>query len=330
MHTSSSTKRLLSGIQPSGALHIGNYFGALKQFVDFQEEYDTYISVVNFHAMTTIQNGEKLSALTYDAVVDLLALGLDPTKATLFLQSDLPEVTELTWIFNCLITVPFLERAVAYKDKVAQGLTPNVGLFDYPVLQASDILIMNPDRVPVGQDQKQHVEYARDIAEKFNATFGETFKLPEAYIKEDVAIVPGIDGRKMSKSYGNQIPLFASPEELKKQVMAIVTDSKEPHEPKDPDQDNVFALHKLFTPEAELAEIHEGYEKGGLGYGDSKKILLRHIEDFIAPLRENRARIFADREYVFGVLEEGKRKTRDIALPMMELVREKVGLKLKK
>lgn len=321
-------KRILTGIQPSGAVHVGNYFGMMKPTIGFQDEYETFVSIVNFHAMTTVQDGALLKELTYNAVVDYLAAGLDPEKATLFLQSDLPEVTELTWIFNCLITVPFLERAVAYKDKVAQGLIANVGLFDYPVLQASDILIMNPERVPVGQDQKQHIEYARDIAEKFNATFGETFKLPEVYIKEDVAIVPGIDGRKMSKSYGNQIPLFAEPAELKKQVMAIVTDSKEPSEPKDPEQDNVFALHKLFTPSELLAEIREGYEKGGLGYGDSKKMLLEHLENFIAPLREKRAKIHADKEYVFGVLEEGAKKTRATALEKMEDIRDKTGLKI--
>ena len=323
------SKRILSGIQPSGALHIGNYFGAIKQFIDFQDEYETYISIVNFHAMTTIQDGEKLRQLTYDAVVDHLAAGLDPEKATLFLQSDLPEVTELTWIFNCLITVPFLERAVAYKDKVAQGLIPNVGIFDYPVLQTSDILIMNPDRVPVGQDQKQHVEYARDIAEKFNNAYGETFKLPEIFIKEGVGTVPGIDGRKMSKSYGNQIPLFAEADELKKQVMAIVTDSKEPKEPKNPEEDNVFALHKFFTPADELEKVREGYEKGGLGYGESKKILLVHLEDFIAPLQEKRAQIYADKDYVFGVLEEGAQRARVTALKKMEEVREKVGLKIR-
>ena len=323
------SKRILSGIQPSGALHIGNYFGAIKQFIDFQDEYETYISIVNFHAMTTIQDGEKLRQLTYDAVVDHLAAGLDPEKATLFLQSDLPEVTELTWIFNCLITVPFLERAVAYKDKVAQGLIPNVGLFDYPVLQTSDILIMNPDRVPVGQDQKQHVEYARDIAEKLNNAYGETFKLHEIFIKEGVGTVPGIDGRKMSKSYGNQIPLFAEADELKKQVMAIVTDSKEPKEPKNPEEDNVFALHKFFTPADELEKVREGYEKGGLGYGESKKILLVHLEDFIAPLQEKRAQIYADKDYVFGVLEEGAQRARVTALKKMEEVREKVGLKIR-
>lgn len=318
-------KRLLSGIQPSGKLHVGNYFGAMRQFVELQEKYETFISIVNYHALTTVQDSEKLRRETRDAVIDHLAVGLDPEKSAIFLQSDIPEVTELTWIFNCLVTVPFLERAVAYKDKVAQGLTPNAGLFIYPVLQASDILIMDADIVPVGEDQKQHVEYARDIREKFHGTYGETFKEPEILLKKEVSVVPGTDGRKMSKSYGNTIPLFASKDEIRVAVMSIPTDSKSVAEPKDPEADLVFSLHKLFALE-DLPKIKEGYEKGGLSYSESKQMLVEEIESFIAPLREKRANIEKNTEYVDDVLKKGKEKAREVAESKMKEVREKVGI----
>ena len=249
---STSKKILLSGIQPSGVLHIGNYFGAMKQFVLLEEEFDTYISIVNYHALTSNTPQSLLIESTKNAILDHLAIGLNPES--IFLQSDIPEVTELAWIFNNLITVPYLSRAVAYKEKVDKGLEATVGLFDYPVLMAADILIMDADVVPVGQDQKQHVEIARDIAEKFNNRYGELFTLPKPRILKEVAVVPGIDGQKMSKSYGNTIPLFAEDDEIERLVMRIVTDSKGEKEEKDPDKDTVFALHALFSAD-EIDEI---------------------------------------------------------------------------
>ena len=234
-------KVLLSGIQPSGTMHIGNYFGAIKQFVDLQGEYESRIFIADLHAITTVQDKSKLSESILNVAMDYLACGLDPEKVALFKQSDIPEVTELTWYFNCITTMPYLERATTYKDAHMKAKEVTVGLFDYPMLMAADILIQDADVVPVGADQKQHVEYARDTAQKFNNTYGDTFKLPEPIILDTVAIVPGTDGRKMSKSYGNTIPLFGTDEEIKKAVMSIVTDSKSPAEPKNPDECNIFA-----------------------------------------------------------------------------------------
>lgn len=319
-------KVLLSGIQPSGRLHIGNYFGAIKQFIDLQNKYDTYVSIVNYHAMTTVRDPKELRENTLDAVIDHLALGLDPQKMTLFVQSDLLEVTELTWIFNNLVTVPYLSRAVAYKDKVAKGKEATVGLFDYPILMAADILIMKANVVPVGQDQKQHVEMSRDIAEKFNSHYGETFPLPEPLILEDVATVPGIDGQKMSKSYNNTIPLFATDEEIEKAVMSIPTDSAGVDDSKDPEKDNVYKLHKLFAGK-KLNKIREGYEKGGLSYSDSKKMLADEIKEFVVPLRERRAEIAKNKDDVLQILQNGAEKARSQAMKTMHEVREKVGLK---
>lgn len=319
-------KTLLSGIQPSGQPHIGNYFGAMKQFVDMQDTYNTYIFIAEYHALTTIHDRETLSKNIYDLIVDYLALGLDPKKVTLYRQSAVPQVTELAWMFSTLITVPFLERAHAYKDKVAKGIDPSVGLFTYPVLMAADILLPQADVIPVGEDQRQHVEIAREIARKFNNTYGEIFKEPQELIQDTVAVVPGVDGQKMSKSYGNDIPLFADDEMLEKKVASIVTDSLLPEEPKDPENDTIFTLHKLFTPKNELEDVREGYIKGGLGYGDSKKILLRNMKEFIAPLREKREHIAQDKDFVLGVLEEGGRKANTEFEKTMEDVRNRVGL----
>ena len=317
-------KTLLSGIQPSGKLHIGNYFGAMKQFVEYQDTYNTYISIVNYHTLTTLQDKEKLLSYTIDAVIDHLAVGLNPEKAVIFLQSDLPAVTELTWIFDCIMTVPYLERGVAYKEKIDRGIIPSMGLLNYPVLQAADILVMDADVVPVGADQKQHIEYARDIAEKFNNTFGQTLKLPNAIIKEEVSVIPGLDGKKMSKSYGNTIPLFASDEEIRNLVMSIPTDSKSVDEPKDPEKDIVYQLHKLFAGE-HLEKITEGYERGGLPYSESKKMLVEEITSFVAPLRERREKIAAKPEYVKDILKEGGKKAQEKAKQKMNEVREMVG-----
>ncbi len=321
-------KRLLSGIQPSGIIHIGNYFGAIKQFVDMQDSYDSYIFIADFHAITTIQNRDILSKNILDVAMDYLACGLDPNKACLFKQSDLPEVTELAWYFNCLTSMPYLERATAYKDAGMKAKDVNVGLFDYPILMAADILIQDADVVPVGSDQQQHVEYARDTAIKFNNAFGETFKLPESLIIKEVAIVPGIDGRKMSKSYGNTIPLFGTDEEIRKAVMGIVTDSKAPSDIKDPNECNIFSIHKLFLTGNALESLKKRYTDGGLGYKESKDMLYEEIISFIKPMREKREYYQNNIDEVKKILRDGGAKAKLNIKNKMELIRNKVGVNL--
>src|SRR3990167_6926324 len=262
-------KILVSGVKPTGRPHIGNYFGAMKQFVELQDDYKCYIFIADLHALTTVQNQKELEKNTLDVLLDYLAIGLDPKDVVIYKQSDVPQVTELAWIFNCLTTVPYLERAHAYKDAKASGKEANVGLFDYPVLIAADILIQDADVVPVGQDQKQHIEYARDTAEKFNRIFGETFRLPEPSIMPEVAVVPGTDGQKMSKSYGNTIPLFASREEIQKAVMGIVTDSSGGR------PENVYAIHRLVRSEEELGMIYHT-SKGN--YKALKEMLIEDLD----------------------------------------------------
>ncbi|MDQ5889683.1 MAG: tryptophanyl-tRNA synthetase [Patescibacteria group bacterium] len=319
-------KILLSGIKPTGRPHIGNYFGALKQWVTFQEEYNSFIFIPDYHALTTVQDGSLMRSFSLDLAIDLLAIGLDPNKVTLFKQSDVPEVTELTWIFNCLTTMPYLMRAHAFKDAEAKNKDINVGIFDYPILMAADILMQDANLVPVGQDQKQHVEYARDIAEKFNRIFGETFTLPESYILDTVAVVPGIDGQKMSKSYNNHIPLFAKDDEIKSLVAKIVTDSKTPNEAKDPESDNIFALHKLFSSTEELQTIESRYKNGEIGYKESKDILTQNMINFITPMRQKREEIAKNPDYVKDILKTGGQKARARAMEKMQLVKEKTGL----
>ena len=319
-------KILISGVKPTGRPHIGNYFGAMKQFVDLQEEYEARIFIADFHALTTVQNAEELSRNTLDVALDYLAIGIHPSKALLFKQSDVPEVCELGWIFNCITTMPYLMRAHAFKDSEAKNSEINVGVFDYPLLMAADILIQDADVVPVGLDQKQHIEYARDTAEKFNRIFGETFKLPEALILESVKTVPGTDGQKMSKSYGNTIGLFAEDDEIKKAVMGIPTNSQGVEEPKDPEADNVFALHKLFADAETLANLEKKYREGGIGYKESKDILIENIKSFIAPLREKRKGIAQDETAVRKILQEGGEKAREITYKKMLDIRRKVGV----
>lgn len=321
-------KVLLSGVQPTGRPHVGNYFGAMKQFVEMQGEYEACIFIADLHALTTVQNKEELEANTTGVLLDYMAIGLDPKQVTIYKQSDVPQVTELAWIFNCLTTVPYLERAHAYKDAVANGKEATAGLFTYPLLMAADILIQDADVVPVGQDQRQHIEFARDTAQKFNNAFGEGFKLPEQMILDKVAVVPGTDGRKMSKSYGNTIPLFGTDEEITKAVMSVVTDSKSPEEPKDPETDNVFALHKLFTEGPEFAELRDRYESGKIGYKESKEILIKNILKVITPMRERRQALEEDKKAVLEVLKEGGKVARERAEKKMEKVRELVGIKL--
>lgn len=316
---------MLSGVKPTGAPHIGNYFGAIKQFVEMQNSDTEVLAFIpNLHALISVQNGKELYQNTIEVVKDYIACGLDPEKTTLFAQSDIAEHSELNWIFSCLVTVPYMERAHAYKDALQNGKEPTVGLFTYPILMAADILLYSPDFVPVGQDQKQHIEYARDIAQKFNNAYGETFKLPEDYIKKDVAIVPGIDGRKMSKSYKNHIPLFASDEEIRKICMSVVTDSLLPADKKNPDESNIFNIYKVLATGEDIEIFRKKFEDGGVGYGDLKKELAEKIISFVSPMREKRNKITD--EYVFEVLKAGALKAKKIAKDKMQEVREKCGL----
>lgn len=319
---------MLSGVKPTGRPHIGNYFGAMRQFVELQNTFGGYVFIPDLHALISLQDKDELKQNIIDVVIDYLAIGLDPKKITFFKQSDVPAHTELTWIFNCLTTMPYLMRAHAYKDAEAKSKEVNVGLFDYPILMAADILLYGPDVVPVGQDQKQHVEIARDIAEKFNRTYGETFKLPKEYIVENVKVVPGTDGQKMSKSYKNTIPLFATDEEITKAVMSIPTDSKGIDEAKDPTTDKIFALHALFASQDELDTLAERYRLGGIGYKESKELLIKNISAFIKPLREKRERIAIDQDHILDILKEGGERAKQVADAKMDEVREKIGVKL--
>ncbi len=330
-----SQKILLSGVKPTGRPHIGNYFGAMKQFVDMQNEHATFVMIADYHALISVHNKEELAGDILGVALDYLAIGLDPAKVTIFKQSDVSAHTELAWIFNCLTTIPYLERAHAFKDAEAKDKEVNMGLFDYPVLMAADILLYDADVVPVGADQAQHLEISRDLARKFNLTFGgkgekgePIFKEPKGLILKDVGVVPGTDGRKMSKSYGNTIPLFASDEEIKKAVMSIVTDSKSPAEPKDPEKDNIFALYKLFATPSELAELRERYVKGGLGYKEAKELLIVRILAFVAPLREKRAKLEKNIASVKEILLAGGEKAREVADAKMRKVRDVIGVNL--
>lgn len=320
-------KTILSGIQPSGKLHIGNYFGAMRQHIRMQEEGDAFYFLANYHSLTSINNGELLEQFTTDVVLDYLALGLDPEKCTFFAQSDVPQTTELAWILGCFTPVSLMEKGVAYKDKVANGLSPNIGLFTYPVLQAADILIYHSDLVPVGEDQKQNIEICRDLAGKLNHAYDdELLVIPEEYIVKNVAVVPGIDGRKMSKSYNNTINIFDEGKTLKKRVMSIETDSTPLEDPKDPETCNVFALIKLFASEQKTGEIADKYKAGGYGYGHAKKELLGLIKEYFADARVKRRELEKDMDYVRDVLREGGRKARERAETVMEPIRSKTGL----
>ncbi len=320
---------VVSGIQPSGTLHLGNYFGALRQHVELHRRHEAYYFIVNYHAMTTVLDRERLLRFTTDVALDYLALGFDPERASLFVQSDVPQVNELAWIFYNLTPVSHLEKGVSYKDKIAQGLTPNAGLFNYPVLQAADILIYGGTLVPVGADQKQHIEMTRDLAQRFNNTFcpdDPLLPVPEPYILDDVAVVPGLDGRKMSKSYGNTIGIFDEGKTLKQKVMSIVTDSTPLEAPKDPDADNVFALIRLFAADDERERIAAAYRQGGYGYGHAKKELIAMIDRTFAEARERRRTLERDPDFVRDVLREGGRKGREKAEALMARIRDAVGL----
>lgn len=319
---------LVSGVKPTGRPHIGNYFGAMKHFVDLTEDYECFIFIADLHALTTVQNKKELSDSIVDVAIDYMAIGLDPKKVTLYKQSDVLAHPELAWVFNCITTMPYLMRAHAYKDSVEKNKEINVGVFDYPMLMAADILLYSANVVPVGQDQKQHVEYTRDTALKFNRIFGETFTVPEPIIQEDVGVIPGTDGQKMSKSYNNTIGLFATDEEISKAVMSIPTDSKGVGEPKDPDSCKVFAFHKLFTDKEKLAVIRRRYIEGGIGYKESKEVLIESMIAFISPLREKREKIARDRKKIIKILKKGGERAKKVAEAKMEEVREKIGTKL--
>jgi tryptophanyl-tRNA synthetase len=322
--------RILSGIQPSGSLHIGNYFGAIRQYIALQEDNEAYYFVADYHALTSVRDAAKLRQYVFDVLVDLLALGLDPEKATLFVQSDVPETTQLAWLLSTVTPMGWLEKCVSYKDKVQQGLAAEHGLFAYPVLQAADILLYDADLVPVGQDQKQHLEVTRDIAERYNRVYGdggnEVFRLPKPYILNQVAVVPGLDGRKMSKSYGNTIEIFDEPTVIRKKVKRIVTDSTPVEAPKDPENDSLFALFRLFAPADELAEVDRRYREGGIGYGEMKTRLAETITGRFAAARELRADWVAHPERVARVRAAGAERARTAARKVLERARAACGV----
>jgi tryptophanyl-tRNA synthetase len=319
--------KILSGIQPSGQLHIGNYFGMMLPMIRNMVKGELYAFIVNLHALTSVHDQEKLAGGTLEAAADFIALGLDPDRCIFWVQGDVPEVTELTWILSTLTSMGLLERCHSYKDKIAKGIAPSHGLFSYPVLMAADILLYQADIVPVGKDQKQHLEVARDIGMRFNHVFGETFVIPEPAIEESVATVPGIDGQKMSKSYGNTIPIFSEGKELQKQVMAIQTDSTPVEEPKDPDSCNLYNIFKLFAPADRLLEVRKLYVEGGAAYGYIKQELVVLIEDYFKEARLKRTELLQDRESLKKILAHGAIKAREKAAPTLDRVRQRVGLK---
>jgi len=334
--------RILSGVQPSGKLHIGNYFGAIRQFVELQDKGEALYFIADLHALTTVRDGATLQRYTRDVALDFLAFGLDPRKTVLFRQSDVPFHTELCWILGTVTPVALLERGTSYKDKLARGFSPDLGLFSYPVLQAADILLYGSELVPVGKDQTQHLEYTRDIAVKFNSTYVEGFDpqdpegktgkaqgiltLPKPLTLDATAVVPGTDGQKMSKSYGNTIDIFGDDKSVKKQIMGIVTDSTPVEAPKDPERNTVFQLLRLFLSAEEQSAIADSYRRGGTGYGEYKKRLLEAFHARFDEARQRRAKLLSEPEKVEAILQEGARKARALAEPIIDQVRRAVGL----
>lgn len=319
--------RILSGIQPSGKLHIGNYFGMMQTMISRMENSELYVFIVDMHALTSVHDRDRLATGTLEAAADFLALGLDPDKCIFWVQSDVPEVCELTWVLSTLTPMGLMERCHSYKDKVAKGIVASHGLFSYPILMAADILLYQSQQVPVGKDQKQHLEVARDIAQKFNNEYGETFVLPEPAISEKTATIPGIDGQKMSKSYDNTIPLFLEGKALKKRVMAIETDATPVEDPKDPDACNLYNILRHFATPERLAEIRELYINGGAAYGYIKLELLDLINDKFADARAKKKELLDDPEMLRQILKKGADKAREKASVTMDLVRDRVGLK---
>ena len=319
-------KRVLSGSQPTGVLHIGNYFGAIRQYIALQDANEAAYFIADLHTLNSIRDAERLRGLSRGVALDYLALGLDPQRSILYRQSDLPEVAELSWILGTVTPMGLLNRCHAYKDATAAGEKPDLGLFAYPVLMAADILIHRADLVPVGQDQKQHIEVTRDIAAKFNQTYREVLHLPEAYIRKDVATIPGTDGRKMSKSYHNGIEMFAGEKVLNKQVMRIVSDSTPIECPKDPDTSNIYAIWCLFASEGEKVEMAARFRKGGVGYGDIKKDIVARLLGFFGPARARREELERDRDSIEDVLRDGAQRARERAIPLLEAVKEACGV----
>jgi tryptophanyl-tRNA synthetase len=318
--------RVLSGIQPSGSLHLGNFFGMMNKMIAHQEQEDLFCFIANYHAMTSLADGKQLATGTLEAAANFIALGMDPEKSTFWVQSDVPEVQELTWILSNFTPMGLLERCHSYKDKVAQGIKPNHGLFAYPVLMTADILLFQSDKVPVGKDQKQHLEVARDVAIKFNNEYGEIFTVPEAEIDEDVATVPGLDGRKMSKSYGNTIDLFLGEKALRKQIMRIVTDPTPVEEAKNPDTCNIFQIYRLFLDRDGAETLRRRYLTPGLRYGDVKQELFETVRDFFAPYAAKRDALLADPDTIRQHLRNGADKARAVAAKTLNKVRKKTGL----
>jgi tryptophanyl-tRNA synthetase len=321
--------RVLSGIQPTGRFHWGNYFGAIRQYIDLQYEADeAFYFIANLHALTTVRNGDELRQLTLDAAIDLVALGLDPGKATLFVQSDVPEVSELCWLLMTGSPMGLLERCHAYKDKKARGLTADAGLFAYPVLQAADILAYDSDTVPVGEDQVQHIEVCRDLAASFNHHFGEVFVLPKAKVLSHAARVPGTDGEKMSKSYGNTLDVFEDPKAQRKRIMRIVTDSRPVDEPKEPETDPLYQLFALFADDAGKEAMAATYRRGGFGYGQVKKELATLAEGFFAEARQRRRELEAQPKQIREILGDGAAKARRKAAEVLARAQQACGVKL--
>ena len=319
--------RILSGIQPSGVLHIGNYFGMMRPAIALQSEGEAFYFIADYHALTSVRDPTTLCENIHRVALDFLACGLDPERGALFRQSDVPQVTELAWILSTVAPMGLLERSHSYKDKLARGVPPSVGLFNYPVLMAADILIYDSDIVPVGKDQKQHIEITRDLAVKMNEAFGQVFKLPEPRIQAATEVVPGIDGQKMSKSYGNNIDIFGDEKETRKRVMSIVTDSTPVEAPKEPSSSTIFQLYSPFASKNEIAEMRERFQKGGNGYGDFKKQLFEKLWEYFAPMRKRREEILADKSYIENVLARGARRADEIANQVMQRARNAVGLR---
>ncbi|PYK32122.1 MAG: tryptophan--tRNA ligase [Verrucomicrobia bacterium] len=319
--------RILSGIQPSGVLHIGNYFGMMRPAIELQKEGETFYFIADYHALTSLRDPNALRENSRRVALDFLACGLDPDRAALFRQSDVPQTTELAWILSTVTPVSRLELAHSYKDKVARGMAANAGLFTYPVLMAADILIYDSDAVPVGKDQKQHIEITRDIATRINETYGDVFKLPEPRINPQTQVVPGLDGQKMSKSYGNNIDIFGAEKETRKRVMSIVTDSTPVEAPKDPEGSTIVQLYSLFASTDEVADMRERFKKGGTGYGDFKKALFEKLWEYFAPMRKRREEIERDKSYIDNVLARGAERANEISDQVMTRVRKAVGLR---
>src|SRR5687767_14362991 len=319
--------RILSGIQPSGALHLGNYFGMMRPAIELQEKGEAYYFIANYHSMTSLFDPAERRRNTLDVALDFLACGLDPKRSVFFRQSDVPEVTELAWLLTTVTPMGLLERCHSYKDKIARGVSPNHGLFAYPVLMAADILIYDSNIVPVGRDQKQHVEVTRDIAIKFNEAYGQTFVIPEPQIREEVAVVPGTDGQKMSKSYGNTIEIFGDEKATRKKIMSLVMDSRTPQEPKpDADKNIAIQLVKLVAPADVAKHFEDRLRAGGLGYGDLKKALFEHYWNYFAAARARRAELAANRDHVASVLRDGAERARQVASVVLKRARKAGGL----